>query len=308
MKHLLGYVIAATAVMGSLGVAFAADVAKEPQSRELAWTGWYAGLNAGGIWSDGGGLNHTAVAGPCNTAAAGCNPGVPALNVGSLLATGSMFDTGLGNEAGFIGGAQFGYNWKFSERAVLGFEADIAWTGQSGKGAFASPNLIPIIPGADPYNAVVSAHLDYLGTLRGRLGFLATPALLVYGTGGLAYGGVRGSTIETALITPQAACGGTTCPGSGGGSFSDTRFGWTAGVGGEWMFSGNWGAKVEYLYYDLGRVNYATSLTQVCNGAGCLFNGVVFGSTVGTSSLHYAGSIARIGANYHFNGPTTAKY
>ena len=244
MRRLFGWVIASAAVIGSLGVAFAADMplkASAPQSPEFNWTGWYAGLNAGGIWSNDGGANHSAIAGPCDVGATGCNPAVPALNLGTLLATGSTFDAGLGNGAGFIGGGQFGYNWQFNQKAVLGFEADIAWTGQGGQGAFASANAIPIAPGvADPYNATISAHLDYLGTVRGRLGFLAAPSFLLYGTAGLAYGGVRSATVETVLVAPPAACAGTSCFGSGGGAFSDTRVGWTVGAGAEWMLSTNW--------------------------------------------------------------------
>jgi hypothetical protein len=39
-----------------------------------------------------------------------------------------------------------------------------------------------------------SRSLDYIGTVRGRLGFEATPVLSLYATGGLAYGGVKSST------------------------------------------------------------------------------------------------------------------
>ena len=42
-------------------------------------------------------------------------------------------------------------------------------------------------------NLSVTKELDYFGTVRGRLGWLAYPSLLVYGTGGLAYGGVKSS-------------------------------------------------------------------------------------------------------------------
>ena len=247
--------------------------------------------------------------GPCNIAVNGCNPAVPALNAGTVIATGSTFSTGLGNGAGFIGGGQFGYNWQFNGRGVAGFETDIAWTGQNRNAAFASSTLISgFAPDAEADNATISSRLDYFGTVRGRLGFLAAPSFLLYGTGGLAYGRVHSSTVEAALVTPPAGCAGVACPGSGGGSFSDTRVGWTAGAGGEWMFAPNWSAKLEYLYYDLGSVNYATGLTQVCNGAGCLFNGVVIGSTTGTTSLRYTGSIARVGVNWHFNGPVVAQY
>lgn len=37
-------------------------------------------------------------------------------------------------------------------------------------------------------------------------------------------------------------------------SASDTRWGWTAGAGVEYMFAANWSAKLEYNYIDLGKV------------------------------------------------------
>ena len=78
-------------------------------------------------------------------------------------------------------------------------------------------------------NAVGSANanLSWFGTVRGRLGYLITPTLLIYGTGGFAYGQVD-------------AWG-----------FSSTHTGWTAGGGVEWMFAPHWSAKVEYLYVNL---------------------------------------------------------
>jgi outer membrane immunogenic protein len=315
MRKFLNFIAgSALAVSASVSAAQAADMPLKaqvpPPPAAVDWTGWYVGLNAGGIWPNSAGVTHSAVAGPCFAGVIGCSPGVPGNDIGSVLAGGSTFNTGLGNGAGFIGGGQFGYNWQFNGRGVVGLETDIAWTSQNRSGAFASSPAFPGFPAfADAYNATISSHLDYLGTVRGRLGFLVAPSFLLYGTGGLAYGGVRSSTIETALLVPAAACAGVACPGSGGGSFSDTRVGWTAGAGGEWMFAPNWSAKLEYLYYDLGTANYPTAVTQVCNGAaGCVFNGVLIGSTNGTTSLRYTGSIARVGVNWHFNGPVLAKY
>jgi outer membrane immunogenic protein len=309
MRKFVGIISVSSLLVVAPLSAFAADMplkAPPPPAPVMNWTGWYVGLNAGGIWPNSDGVTHSAVAGPCFPGVGGCSPAVPATNIGTILATGSTFNTGLGNGAGFIGGGQFGYNWQFNGRGVAGFEADIAWTSQNRNVVFA--NSIAPFPGVvDAYNATISSHLDYLGTVRGRLGFLATPAFLLYGTGGLAYGGVRSSTVETALISPPAACAGGSCFGSGGGSFADTRVGWTAGAGGEWMFAPNWSVKLEYLYYDLGGASYPTTLNQVCNGPGCFFNGVVFGSTTGTTSLRYTGSIARVGVNWHFNGPILAK-
>ena len=52
-------------------------------------------------------------------------------------------------------------------------------------------------PGSTAVAAIAaSKSLDYLGTVRGRLGYLFTPTLLVYATGGLAYGGVNSSVVH----------------------------------------------------------------------------------------------------------------
>ena len=75
---------------------------------------------------------------------------------------------------------------------VAGIEADI-----QGAGARASARAIGIGPEPTlsailgfPINAVsnsfASNAVDYLGTVRGRLGFLVTPALLIYGDGFIA--------------------------------------------------------------------------------------------------------------------------
>jgi len=91
------------------------------------------------------------------------------------------------------------------------------------------------------------------------------------------------------------------------GSFSNTRVGWTAGGGIEWLFAPNWSVKAEYLYYDLGSVTYGLSPLQNFNSAGTLFtSGSPFSRT------RFTGNIVRAGLNYHFNlwgpGPIVAKY
>ena len=93
------------------------------------------------------------------------------------------------------------------------------------------------------------SSIDYLGTVRGRLGFLVTPTLLVYGTAGLAYASANLSATYTTYDLANFYGPGLANPQN-----SDTRVGWTAGGGVEWMFLPNWSAKLEYLYYDLGSV------------------------------------------------------
>jgi hypothetical protein len=103
---------------------------------------------------------------------------------------------------------------------------------------------------------------DWYGTVRGRAGWLATPNLLLFGTGGFAYGRVAGSanyvlnstTFVGSFGIVNAPFGATctvnlTCFA---GSSSVIRTGWTAGGGLEWLLDQHWSAKVEYQFVDLG--------------------------------------------------------
>jgi outer membrane immunogenic protein len=134
------------------------------------------------------------------------------------------------------------------------------------------------------------------------VGVTPTANLMIYSTGGLAYGGVRSNS--------QTNFGGTDAnliPGATSGSFSDTRFGWTVGGGFEWMFASNWTAKLEYLYYDLGSVSYPTGATVVDPSLAGTLPGAQ--ETVATrTSTRFEGNIVRVGLNYKFGGPVVAKY
>ena len=81
---------------------------------------------------------------------------------------------------------------------LAGFETDIQGISGKGSGTDAKPVGTFAFSGA-PGEVVTtsvasSSHLDYLGTVRGRVGYLFTASFLLYGTGGLAYGGVKAST------------------------------------------------------------------------------------------------------------------
>jgi outer membrane immunogenic protein len=119
---------------------------------------------------------------------------------------------------------------------------------------------------------------------------------MLYSTGGLAFGRVHSSTQigfdNTAFGAP---------PGATSGSLSEFRFGWTAGGGLEWMLSGNWTAKLEYLYYDLGSASYATGGYAVDLGP-TNFSGFGVASLATSTTTRFNGSIARVGLNYKFAG------
>jgi outer membrane immunogenic protein len=275
--------LAGPACAADLAVPVPTPVYKAP-ILALSWDGWYVGGNVGYAFSNGSNVDTTST----NTFAFPASFGP---NVAAAITALSNFSAPAG-KSGFIGGGQFGRNWQFSHTWVAGFEADIQ--GLSDKGSFtgASSTGVPGFNNTITQLATLSKEVDYLGTLRGRLGFLAAPSMLVYGTGGLAYGGVQGSTSVaqslpgTGVVPPNWA---------GAGAFSDTRIGWTAGGGVEWMFGAGWSAKAEYLHYDLGSVGYGVS-PLVTNAQ------VASPFTVNTvqSKTSFSGDIVRAGVNYHF--------
>jgi outer membrane immunogenic protein len=293
----------AMALALSAGSAFAADLPSRkepilpPPPPPPLWTGFYVGLNAGYTWSDEGAT--TTVAAPGQRVFHG--PQATAALFGLLANVPSSND-------GFIGGGQIGYNYQFSDNFVVGLEADIqgvAHGSNDGSAATAAPDGAGF--------AVLSTHsarrsLDYLGTVRGRLGWLVTPSLLVFGSGGLAYGGVNSSVFYTQASNNPGLVGDLPSVWTGAASFADTRVGWTAGGGVEWLFLPNWSAKVEYLYYDLGSVTVSTAL----HTADLLAPPTAF-SNVAASTTRFNGHIVRAGVNYHFNlfsepAPVVAKY
>lgn len=265
-------------------VASAADMPRKalvaPAPVVNSWTGFYIGANAGWIGSDPS-ISNAAVGTP--DAVLGVVPGVSAGL--AALASGPV---SAGRQSGFIGGGQIGYNYQINNTWVAGIEADLQ--GISGSGSTGSLATAGVVVGsAITSTLTASANTEWLGTLRGRLGFLATPAVLVYGTGGLAFGH---NTVTTAL----AQSGTNGFIGAGAGSFSDTSVGWTAGAGVEWMFAQKWTAKLEYLHYDLG----TDSFTWAARGtpASAFFSGVVYQTEV--TSVQFRGDIVRVGLNYKF--------
>jgi len=294
---------AAIALALSAGSAFAADLPSHKAPPYIPpppplWTGFYLGVNAGYTWSESNSVR-------IGTGSAGFNPVQPAAPI--FAANYALLSSGVfpANHGGFIGGGQIGYNWQFANTFVVGVEADIQGIAGSSSGSSTVSGLVD--QGGNRIASVVSVqkNLDYLGTVRGRLGFLFTPSLLVYGTGGLAYGGVT-----TSANIAQIISGSLIAPGFGAGSFSDTRVGWTVGGGLEWMFWPNWSAKVEYLYYDLGNVTYGVSPVAPILQPPALGAGAAMFVNFPQATTRFDGHIVRAGLNYHFNwgAPAPAVY
>ena len=180
------------------------------------------------------------------------------------------------NPGGVLGGLQAGHLWQI-DKAVVGVEADVQAAGLSG-----STRGVGVSLGGVPF---VAAHqtIDWFGTLRGRIGYAPVPTLLLYGTGGLAYGG---GGYEFTTFT------GDNLSGTG---FDDlTRLGWAAGAGVEWAFLPDWSAKLEYLYVDLGRT-HSHAINLVDSDDETVVNAATLSGA--TSRFH----TVRVGLNYHFN-------
>ena len=259
-----GLVLATFAIGGP---AVAADMplkAPPPPPPVFSWTGFYIGVNGGGAWghSD---LSTSTVFSPTGYFAVSSVPAINAVGQQHI------------NTSGGMAGGQIGYNWQ-SGAWLIGVEADIDWLGLSGSttGSAVYPCCAPTA-----FTITSSMKSDWLFTLRPRLGFAANNWLL-YVTGGLAVAEVKANfvftdTFATALETA---------------SISQTRAGWTAGVGAEYAFAGPWSVKLEYLHVDLGSVSTtSTNLTAFVPR-------IAFPTNVYSHSVNLTADIVRAGINF----------
>jgi outer membrane immunogenic protein len=271
--------------------AYAADLVRKappkPAPVVSSWAGWYAGVNVGyGVGTNA--LTDSTVAGD----------GIP----GFLADTGSPLYGGARSldlaPRGINGGGQIGYNWQVTPVTVVGFEADIqgADMKRTGTCVQACNALTPI--NTNPLSLLfpvvftdntLSTKLDWFGTVRARLGYTTGPALF-YVTGGFAYGeversgSVAGGAYFLGFLGPFANF-------SGSYRTKSTETGWTAGAGVEGKLWGNWSAKAEYLYIELGTVTDSFNTVFATSG------NVAATRTITTDIREH---IFRVGLNYQF--------
>ncbi|WP_158816717.1 outer membrane protein [Methylocapsa sp. S129] len=255
------------------GAASAADLptkkgAPVPYEPTFAWTGFYAGLNAGYGWIDDRGPSL-------------CFAPDGVANGFGCLASGQPSGAQV-SPRGFIGGAQVGYNWQMSPSWLVGVEADLQGSGINGSVNVSGPFVFTVGSGGAGESFTASERMNWFGTVRPRIGFVMDRAL-IYATGGLAYGQVKVSSDFLAVGNYV-----NNYPASG----VFTRTGWTVGGGVEYALSSNWSAKLEGLYYDLGRIALTGSLAP---SAGVTPSGYTIGK-----SFDVNGGIVRVGLNYKF--------
>jgi outer membrane immunogenic protein len=162
--------------------------------------------------------------------------------------TSSLFAQALPAEVGsanasassWVLGAEAGYNWQQGVW-VYGLATDISATHLSNQAN-------TVLPGFFTVPTSLNANIDWYGTVRGRLGWSFGPVLL-YGTGGLAYGRLALSSSLTA--NPLGLNAQT----------SSVQTGWVAGVGIDFQWLPNLILNLEYQYVDLGSINVQAGAT-----------------------------------------------
>ncbi len=265
--------LATAAALAISAPARAADLLPPPPPPPpvFTWTGPYIGGQIGYAW------------GPSAFDLLGFNPNADALVV--LASTNSP--------GGVAGGAHAGYLYQINQ-FVVGIEGSVDGTSLRANAQFFLPAFVGI-------NNVLSAHVtsDIQGTVRGKFGF-AFDQVLIYGTGGVAFGGFSSNLILNGL-TPA------TVPFSVGNSYSSHSLtGWTAGGGIEYAVTGNWRVFAEYRYTDFGSFNNSLANAFV---PGKKLVGTAF---VNNSNPALRENQVQAGFSYRFNlappPPVIAKY
>jgi outer membrane immunogenic protein len=275
--------------------AMAADMAakspemKAPVAAPPSWTGFYIGGEVGGAWAR------------RDASFIPNDPAVAEILNGTFAAGGQPLPPNSFNMSGVTGGIEIGYNWQVDRSLLVGLEADFSGSGLKGSGSSTS---VVEAPPTFAQTVTEQQKIDWYGTLRGRIGLLPTPDVLLFTTGGFAYGDVK-TSVNHVAVGPFA--GGNFAAGNGGSAFqcvspttcfagasSSTRTGWTAGGGLEWLILRNWSAKVEYQYVNLGGgENIVLTATRIGFAGNALST---FNANITRDDFH----VVRAGVNYHF--------
>jgi outer membrane immunogenic protein len=214
-------------------VAVAADLSPPqpppPQLPPFTWTGIYAGGQVGYAWA------------PDDFNFFGFDP------VSRLLVSSTIRN----NPNGVIGGAHLGSQVQFNQ-FVLGVEGSVDGTSLNSTAVSA----IPVAFRGSQLSASLSD--DVQGSVRGKIG-IALDRLLIYGTGGVAFGGFN---TEFDLTAPTFFAAANT---------SSTRVGWTAGGGVQYAAANNWWYFIEYRFTDFGTLHNSLLANEL--PAGAFFNG-----------------------------------
>ncbi len=193
-------------------------------------------------------------------------------NVGGAFAhidVTNVFTGGSGSrtsESSFAGGGQIGCDYQFYNSWVVGI-----------RNMFDGTDIHRTRTFADPINGgfgTTDTKLKWFDALTGRLGYLVAPNWLIYGQGGAAWTKAEATAFNGL--------------GAQVGSISgNSRTGWTAGGGVEWMFVPHWSLFLEYNYMGFGTRSSSFAVCPV-------------GTTCGIFSAKANVQDVLVGVNYKF--------
>jgi outer membrane immunogenic protein len=258
-----------------------APVYKAPAQVEApTWTGFYIGASVGGRWADTTAHEDSVT---INGAPQSCLAGFPCVSSEQL------------NGAAFRFGGYLGYNWQVASAWVIGVEADASWANQTttnyGMGLPGSINgFLFMIPGNIPNGPgdSFSVSTKWDASARARLGYLVTPSVLLYVTGGAAW--LNFDSTSSCALAPVGSCASTVSPLSI--TNSSTKIGWTIGAGAETRLWANWFARIEYRYADFGTATYTNQVVNAFGGRSFTY--------LDTYDVHIATHTALLGLAYKF--------
>jgi outer membrane immunogenic protein len=230
------------------------------------------------------------------------------------------------NAKGVLGGFQVGYNYQVNSWFLIGIEGQFSFadlkgdhqdtfSAASGFTTFICVHDTCGIPIASAFQQLNEQDRFFtkvrdIATIAGRIGWVGGPSgqTMWYVKGGGAWArdnfAVRstGSFLQCETLLIFSACNDANFDATLAGSQS--RWGWMVGTGLEFALFGNWSAKVEYNYLDLGKKNVRLAGTGCVTSIGGGFTECdgVFRDVRIDQTLH----IVKFGINYHFWNPAVA--
>jgi outer membrane immunogenic protein len=245
----------------ALATCVAAPAFAQGSMDTVNWTGPYVGINLG----YGGGTSNYPYS-------------------GSTAATGGSAVTGKTKtwNSGMLGGGTLGYNYEMPSGYVFGLETDL--DGTDINGGVTSAGLM----GSSASVQRQQSSIDYLGTVRGRVGkTFFNGRFLPYVTGGLAYGDVN---TTSSVNCPSCGLNGAALSSASGKDTGQT--GYTVGAGAEYALTKHLSFKAEYLYVNLGRQTLDRDTAEVSVPGANIYNV--------SSGVETTANIMRVGLNYRF--------
>jgi outer membrane immunogenic protein len=201
------------------------------QSKDINWTGFYAGGVFGGVWEK---IN--------------MEWNLIYYNPVYFVANQTNKNT---NASGFTGGIVAGYNYQFTVNFIAGLDADWSWTN--------TRNLLVSSPWISTYTVTnpnsyttMQSTLNYIPSLRAHVGYLLSSKIMTYAMAGVAWANMKyiannnnGDSDKGSYITKT--------------NFSKISQGYVTGGGLEWRIIQNFLLRAEYLYY---KFNNQQSITE----------------------------------------------